>query len=127
MTQAPDLVQTLMAPVWRNSCPVFLRSEAKLRCAAAGLAAEEFRQKHDRWPKTLDELIPVFLAKVQLDPHTGEPLKLRITADGIVIFSPGPEGDLQGTTRDDRNQPFAEEHLDYEFRLWNVDQRRRAK
>jgi hypothetical protein len=123
---APELARSILAPVWRNCYPVFLRSEAKLRCAVAGIAAEQFRQEQKRWPKTLEELIPKYLAKLPLDPYTGDPLKLRAAPDGIVIYSPGPAGDLTGTARDDPTAPFVEEIVDHESRLWNPD-RRRAK
>jgi hypothetical protein len=123
---APELAQSILAPVWRNCYPAFLRSDVKLRCAAAGIAAEQFRQEQKRWPKTLEELIPKYLAKLPLDPYTGDPLKLRAAPDGIVIYSPGPEGDLTGSARDDPTAPFVEEIVDHEFRLRNLD-RRRAK
>lgn len=125
--KAPALAKILSAPVWKNCYPVFARSEAKLGCTIAGLAAEQFRRKHERWPKTLDELSPEFLEKAPRDPYTGEPLRLRVVADGIVIYSPGPDGELRGAGRDQALNANDEQRiLDHEFRLWNVDQRRRV-
>ncbi|MCI0682652.1 MAG: hypothetical protein L0Y71_11150 [Gemmataceae bacterium] len=122
--QAPPLARTLAAPICN---PVFDRSDARLGCTLAGLATERFRRQHERWPKALDELTPEFLVKLPLDPYTGAPLQLRAAADGIVIFSAGPDGMLRGAGRDEppaTNDPQA--LLDHEFRFWNVDQRRRV-
>src|SRR5262245_40453082 len=111
--EAPELARAILATVWRDCYPQFLRSDAKLRCAAAGIAAEQFRQEQKRWPKTLDELVPKYLAKLPLDPYSDEPLKLRPAPDGIVIYSPGPLGDLTGTARDDPTAPFIEDIVDH--------------
>ena len=125
--KAPAIAKMLNAPIFRNCFPAFARSEAKLGCTVAGLAAEQFRRKHERWPKTLDELTPEFLAKAPVDPYTGEALRLRVAADGIVIFSPGPDGVFDGAGRDGKlNGNDQQTVLDHEFRLWNVDQRRRV-
>lgn len=98
------------------------RTEATARCAIAGLAAERFRQDQDRWPHTLAELSPKYLAKVADDPCTGKPLQLRVTNDGIVIYSVGPDGQFSGNYQElvAAKQVVAS----YEFRLWNVSQRR---
>jgi hypothetical protein len=121
----PELARSILVTVWRDCYPQFLRSDAKLRCASAGIAAEQFRQEQKRWPKTLDELVPKYLAKLPLDPYTGDPLKLRAAPDGIVIYSPGPSEDLTGTARDDPTAPFIEDIVDHEFRLWDVNRRRK--
>lgn len=123
---APALAKTLTHPWWNNAYSGFPRAEAKLGCTVAGLAAERFRQKHKRWPKTLDELTPEFVEKLPQDPYTGEALQLRGNADGIVIFSPGPDGVLRGAGRDQPLQANEDQNLDHEFRLWDVDQRRRG-
>jgi hypothetical protein len=122
--QAPLLAQVLLTSPWRKSYEGFVRAEAKLAAACAGLAAERFRQEKGRWPKTLQELVPDWLAKVPLDPYDQAPLRYRPTPDGVVIYSVGPEGKLKGEARDN---PEAQPPPDpaYEFRLWDVDQRRR--
>jgi hypothetical protein len=102
----------------------FARGEAKRQCALAALAAERFRRETNRWPKSLDELTPKFLAETPLDPCTDQPLGYRSTRDGVVIFSVGPEGKYDGTYRD-RAQPRAFENA-FEFRLWNVAKRRQV-
>lgn len=126
---APALAKSLLTSQWRFRepvyAPVFDRTKVRLRCAAAGLAAEQFRQEQKRWPKSLEELTPKYLPNLPLDPFTGEPLKLRATDDGIVIYSPGANGDLNGAIRDDPQAAQYDPRFEHEFRLWNVDRRRR--
>jgi hypothetical protein len=97
---------------------------ARSRCAIVGLALERYReaQKQEHWPQLLDELCPKFLASIPQDPCAGEPIKYRFTTDGVVVYSVGPDGDLRGTYRDDAKPP--QMNARYEFRLWNVPQRR---
>jgi hypothetical protein len=99
----------------------FIRHEAKRQCTLAALAAERFRRETNRWPKSLDELTPKFLAEIPLDPCNDQPLGYRSTRDGVVMFSVGPEGKYNGAYRD-RPQPG--ENAAFEFRLWNVAKRR---
>jgi hypothetical protein len=98
------------------------RVTARTRCAITALALERYRQANEHWPQTLEELCQKFLASIPQDPCTGEPLKYRFTKDGVVVYSVGPDGDLRGTYRDDAKAP--QTNARYEFRLWNVSQRR---
>jgi hypothetical protein len=124
VAKAPHLAKLLM-PSTKRAYDSVVRVQAKLAAAQTGLAVERFRAKHGRWPKQLDELVPGFLAKVLEDPCDGEPLRFRATKDGVVIYSVGPEGDFTGAGRDHPDALHANPHGDYEFRLWNVDQRRK--
>jgi hypothetical protein len=124
--KAPAIAKMLMSPQWKKTSDAFWRGEAKLRAAAAALAAERFRHKHERWPKTLDELVPAWLAKIPADPFADGPLRYRATKDGVVIYSVGPEAKNNGDSRDAADMPGGQQpDAGYEFRLWNVDQRRR--
>src|SRR5262245_7768984 len=124
--QAPDLAKTLMISPWKKLTDQQPRLEAKFRCTVAGLAAERFRLQKNRWPESLDALVPEFLAQAPLDPYDGEPLRLRTTKDGIVIFSPGPDGAWQGDAWERfRNDLAWGNRHEHEFRLWNVEQRRK--
>ncbi|MFW6155635.1 MAG: hypothetical protein ACOC95_10515 [Planctomycetota bacterium] len=42
-------------------------------------------------PTNVDQLVPRHILVVPTDPFTGEPLKLAETADGIVLYSVGPD------------------------------------
>jgi hypothetical protein len=98
------------------------RIEAQIRCTIAALAAERFRRQHGRWPATLGEVTPEFLEQVPADPYADQPLQLRTTGDGIVIYSVGPHGKQRGTHHED--QAAGRSSLMFEFRLWDVARRR---
>ncbi|MCI0682651.1 MAG: hypothetical protein L0Y71_11145 [Gemmataceae bacterium] len=112
----------MLTPAWAKTFDAHQRTEARTRCAITALACERFRRVHERWPQAPAELCPEFLTKVPLDPCTGQALQLRATRDGIVVYSAGPDRKLRGTYYDDAS-PDAR-HSSYEFRLWNVNQRR---
>lgn len=100
----------------------FWRSTAEMRCAAAGIACERYRQKNGRWPESLAALVPEYFPAVPLDPFDANPLRLKQVPDGIVIYSIGLDGidDLGNLGRD--NNPTG---TDEGFRLWNVKDRGR--
>lgn len=81
------------------------QTQTQLRCTIAGLAAERYRLTTGRWPDSLDQLVPNYLAALPIDPFAGQPLRLRPTDDGCSIVSIGSNG------------------KEFAFRLWNVDRR----
>lgn len=65
-----------------------LTTLASLRCLRAALGVERFRLKHARFPQTLDEVYKnAFLTEVPVDPYDGEPLRLKATHDGVIVYS----------------------------------------
>src|SRR5439155_514909 len=65
--KAPGIARMLV-PVMQKIWEANRRGDAQVRCTIAGLAAERFRLDHERWPKTLAELTPKYLARVPDDP-----------------------------------------------------------
>ena len=122
--KAPVIARALMSSQWKRSFEGFLRGEAKLRAMGAGLAAERFRRDKGRWPESLAELVPAWLEAVPIDPFDGEPLRFRAAVDGVVVYSVGPDGTLDGTSRDAGEPAPQDIGPAHEFRLWNVEQRR---
>jgi hypothetical protein len=100
------------------------RIKARLRCAATAVACERFRQANNRWPDTLAELPKDVLAVVPLDPFNGQPLRYARTADGVMVYSVGPDRTDDGGSLayDSLPQPGQ----DVGFRLWDADRRRTA-
>jgi type II secretory pathway pseudopilin PulG len=98
------------------------RSRAQLRCAIAALALERYRLAHNRWPGSLEKLVPEFLHQVPLDPYDRKPLRYQRLDDGVAIYSVGPDGVDNGGKLDRKN--FVAPGTDMVFRLWNVDRRR---
>jgi hypothetical protein len=99
-----------------------VNTQAELRCTIAALAAERYRLVHEKWPASLEALVPAFLKEMPTDPYDGQPLRFRQLPDGIVIYCVGPDrmddgGKLgRGTT--------IPAGADVGIQLWDVDQRR---
>lgn len=110
----------LLGPT-KNLAEKSWRYTATARCAVVGIACERFRQKHDRWPDSLAELLPAFLPAVPLDPYTGEPLSYAKSETGAVVSSVGVTPRPEEFERLKINLPPLENPR---FRLWNLDQRR---
>jgi serine/threonine protein kinase len=93
---------------------------ARLRCAVLALAAERHRLARGRWPDGLASLgLPPELLQ---DPYDGQPLRYRRLADGVVVYSPGPDRADNGGALNRSRSP--RDGTDTGFRLWDVDKRR---
>jgi hypothetical protein len=103
-------------PKWLNG---LLLDQARIRTAVAAVAAEQHRVARGDWPASLAELGPL-----PDDPFTGKPLGFRRLADGIVVYSVGPNlrDDGGELAKDDGNVP---KEGDVGFRLWDVPRRNR--
>src|SRR5262249_21205492 len=91
--------------------------QAALRCGVVLLALDRYRLAHGRWPADLGALVPDFLLVGYTDPVDGQPLRYRVLADGVVVYSVGQNrqddgGAVRETTGNLVNQP------DIGFRLW---------
>jgi hypothetical protein len=70
-----------------------LRIEAGRRVVMTAIALKRFQLRHGKWPGTLGELAPEFLASVPIDPDDGKPLKYHPNADGaFLLYSVGEDG-----------------------------------
>lgn len=67
-------------------------ARAKLRAAAACVAAMRYRRDKGDWPATLNTLVPDYLAAVPVDPFVGGPLAYRAREDGIIAYTVGRNG-----------------------------------
>ena len=118
------MLAALLAPSARKIAERERHADTLLHCTIAGLAAERFRLKHQRWPESLDELIQAkLLAEAPEDLYDGKPIRLRRTADGIVFYSVGKDGNYQGDALD-RLEEFNPNQVRVEFRLWDPAKRR---
>src|SRR6478752_8042824 len=91
------ILARLLAPAVDKVAEACRRNHALLRATAAGLAAERFRRQMGRWPASLEEVVQAGLLRaVPTDPFTDRPLLFKRTADGLVIYSVGPDGQDDG-------------------------------
>jgi len=71
-------------------------AEAQRAAVLVGIAVTEYRLRHHRWPRDLDELLPTFLSDVPPDPVTGDSLKYRLIDGRPVLYSVGGDRDDDG-------------------------------
>ncbi len=97
-------------------------SDALVRTAIAGLAAERFRLYRGRWPDSLEQLVPKYLSEIPRDPFAAGPLKLRKLPDGLFVYSVGFDGVDDGGKINAKMR--TKDGADTGFRLWDVSARR---
>jgi len=100
------------------------RSQALSRCMVTTLAVERYRRANGRWPDTLGDLCPMYLAAMPDDPYGKGPVRYRRVDDGVVIYSLGVSG-IDHDGRVDHKKPNAAD-ANLGFRLWDVEKRRQA-
>lgn len=93
---------TLFALVMPN-CGAMVQSDLRTKVthdlSELGFALESYRLDHGRFPKTLDELQPKYLAEIPTDRFTARPLIYRPDAKGYLLYSVGQnQKDDQGET-----------------------------
>jgi hypothetical protein len=121
---APGLpvLARLLAPALLKVSQSVDRSQAEGWCAVAMLATERYRLAHGKWPEKLADLVPRYLAAVPEDPFDGHPLRSRVVADGLVIYSVSLDGvDNHGTKL---SMQLREKGTDIGLRLYDVPRRR---
>jgi hypothetical protein len=112
--EGPEELSRFMGEVYfdRHSLPIDtgMRSRAHFDVVRAGYAAYLYRFREGSHPDSVDLLTPI-LNEFPIDRFTGEPLKLRVVDDGIVIYS-------VGTNRiDDGGVPIEENHRKDDLRI----------
>jgi hypothetical protein len=100
------------------------RKLAQMRCLMTMLAVERYRSAKGDWPAKLEELTPKLLKKVPLDPFDGKPLRYLRVADGVIVYSVGPDEIDNGGLIDRTSSSTA--GIDLGYQLWDVKYRRQA-
>jgi hypothetical protein len=118
----PYLVR-LLIPAMAKVGEASQRGLAQTRCGIVLLAAERYRREHRNWPASLPALVEAgYLREVPTDPYDGKPLRLRRVADGLVVYTVGPDGKDDGGKLDPKGQ--YPPGTDLGMRLWDVAHRR---
>lgn len=83
----------ILTPAYDRVFAAQERHNATLDVARVGLALERHRLAHGNYPPTLDQLVPMYLDVVPVDPFTGKPLLYRVSDDGesAVVYSVGED------------------------------------
>jgi hypothetical protein len=99
-------ISGMMLPILAGSLDPAAELEARLRCAQAALAIEQYRHKHAQaLPGSLTQLVPAILPTVPSDAMDGAPLRYRKLTESTayVVFSVGLDGvDNGGSAGDTR-------------------------
>jgi len=117
-----DVLIGLLMPAFQRMSEAYRRDQAWLRCAIAAVAAERHRRDRGTWPATLEALVPDYLRAVPIDPYDAQPLRYKRLADGVIVYSIGPDKVDNGGACNRAN--YMAKGTDYPFRLWDVDRRR---
>ena len=123
LSEAKGPAVQLLLPAAERVTLAVLRSMARLRSLAVGLACERFRQTNGRWPKDLAEIPKSILQNIPRDPYFDAPIQYRLLPDGIVVYSIGSD------LHDDEGNLTYENPLpgeDVGVRLWSPEFRRIA-
>lgn len=100
-----------------NAWPALL---FRFRYSAVALACERYRLANGKWPAKLDDLVPKFIASIPTDPYFGKPIRAKLGANPIAVYSVGRD-------RKDNGGDVSEEILPHkEPRLWTVGRRSAA-
>ena len=100
-------------PNYEHTFEKILAGTATIRLGCAALAARRFREKHGRWPGSMEELAGLADAKRLEDPFAAAPLRIAKVKNAIIIYSVGPDG------RDDHAAAYDAEKMtgDLSWRL----------
>jgi hypothetical protein len=114
MRESPGGALTAMLlPAVGKAMETAARADARRDVARLGLAIYVYRARNGRFPATLDDLAPEFIAAVPPNPFDGKPIKLRRTGGGVTVDSSDPA--MAGA----REQPFPFDSENHEV-IFNV-------
>jgi hypothetical protein len=80
-----------------------LNAQTRTQMTATAIACERYRLANGRWPATLDDLSPDYIAKVPSDPFAGRPIRYAVADDGIRLYSVGADRTDDGGVDDEQN------------------------
>jgi len=76
-----------LLPALTRTTQTMARNAGNLRSATTALAIERYRNAYGQLPEGLDDLVPVFLDAVPVDPFDGKPLRYRQEDDGYAVYT----------------------------------------
>jgi hypothetical protein len=76
------------------------KREVRSRLTLADLAIRAYRLDCKKWPDELEDLVPVYLKAVPLDPKTEKPLIYRVEGDSFILYGVGEDGRDDGGDRE---------------------------
>ncbi len=83
----------LIVPAYSKFITLVHEGRAYRDAARLKIAAYQHRDRHGVFPKTTEAIDDHLLDRAPTDPYTGDPLRLRIEEEHVVIYSVGPDRD----------------------------------
>lgn len=68
-----------------------LEADARFALAELAFALARYRAEQRALPDHLDQLVPTYIQAIPRDPFDGQPLKMKVTPDQVVLYSLGPD------------------------------------
>jgi hypothetical protein len=89
------------AAVFNRVHEIYLQLFAERRGNRILVSLRRYKNKHGRWPQTLDEIQSQLPAEVLVDPSNNGPFVYKLTDDSFILYSKGPNKlDENGKRRD---------------------------
>ncbi len=120
-----QLIVKMLLPAMSRAAAVHTRISAQIECALTGLAAERYRLAIGRFPESLSELVPNFLDQIPIDPFDGQPIRIKMTENGLIVYTVDDDrvdngGDVETDRSASKGAPRAP---DLGFRMPNPERR----
>jgi ABC-type transport system involved in multi-copper enzyme maturation permease subunit len=80
VTSPEEACRRMVLRAFRTSSGI----QAHVQLLRTAVAAARFFNVHQRYPKSIEEMVPAFLNSVPIDPFSGEPLKCKSLADSSL-------------------------------------------
>ena len=99
-----ESLKSLLAPAHSAIALAHLRAHGQIAAAIAATAAERQRRATGEFPSSVAAIEPRFLSRPIFDSYDGRPVRFRATADGVAIYTVGPDLQDNGGTFDPRGR-----------------------
>ncbi len=84
-------ISRMLIPASAKVTHAAARGDVSRRLVLLGTAVAEYRAREGHYPAKVDDLVPKYLAAVPTDPYSGKPLRMVADADGVAVYSVGPD------------------------------------
>jgi hypothetical protein len=91
-------------------------SSCRERLLRIDLALRAYRADHEKYPPTLESLVPQHLSEIPLDPFSNQPFVYRPATEDFVLYSVGGDA-VDNGGRFGQNQHIAEQWTGYDMDL----------
>jgi len=83
------ILTRLLVPALSRACQAQARHEAMLDLMQMGILLEQYKVRTDRYPESLDAIIPDLGSSVPVDPFSGGPYHYQLSGDSFILYSIG--------------------------------------